>query len=345
MNEMPLISVIIPCFNAREEWVERALNSVRNQTYQTYEILAIDDGSKEEYHSILAANVSGEKERLITINNSGAAEARNIGIRESKGDYICFLDADDWLAEDFLERAVLYQQQSGADIVIGGVAHRDYYDQRECPLRNEYLDYTCFDINTMASFIPHLLGPEYLLHFEGGDIKRGPVARLVRKGLATAVFFDSNITIGEDLIWNIKLLARTQKVCVACECWYYYWTNPESVTHKYNEKVFPELEKHTVELGKIIDQDNIDIYRSYISHLFEEIRLCWDLCLRKERKENVDKYKRTISEIYQSTLWNTVCSKKALKTAPPKRKLIILICRAKLFFELYAIKDRLHRYS
>ena len=343
MKEWPLISLIIPCYNAQEEWVERALNSARNQTYPTYEILVIDDGSREEYHSILVDNVTGEKERLITIDNSGAAEARNTGIRESKGDYICFLDIDDWLTDDFLERALKYQRLSGADIVIGGVTHRDHYDQTEHPVRCEHPDFLCFDTETMASFIPHLLGPDYLLHFEGGDIKRGPVARLVRKELASNVFFDHNITIGEDLIWNIQLLKEAQKVCVVRECWYYYWTNPDSVTHKYNEKVFPELEKHTVELGKNIDQDDIDIYRSFISHLFEEIRLCWDICLQQERKEDIKKYKKTISDIYQSTLWNTVCSKKAFKTSSPKRKLIILMCRVRLYFELYAMKDKLHK--
>ena len=60
MKEWPLISLIIPCYNAQEEWVERALNSARNQTYPTYEILVIDDGSREEYHSILVDNVTGE---------------------------------------------------------------------------------------------------------------------------------------------------------------------------------------------------------------------------------------------------------------------------------------------
>lgn len=341
MNEMPLISLIIPCYNAKEEWVKRALNSVRNQTYQKYEALVIDDGSRDECHFILESIVTGDHERLITIDNSGAAEARNTGIRESKGEYVCFLDVDDWLADDYLERAVMYQQHSQADMVIGGVAHRDHYDLTECPIRKAHPDYTCFDRKTMSSFIPHLLGPEYLLHFEDGDIKRGPVARLVKKELASVILFSPDITIGEDLIWNINLLSRVQKVCVARECWYYYWTNPDSVTHKYNEKVFPELEKHAVELGKIIDQNDAGTYRSYISHLFEEIRLCWDLCLRKEKKENIEKYKITISEIYQSVLWKTVCSKKALQTAPLKRKLIILMCRMKLYFGLYALKDKL----
>ena len=343
MKEWPLISLIIPCYNAQEEWVERALNSARNQTYPTYEILVIDDGSNEEYHSILASNVIGERERLITIDNSGVAEARNTGIREAKGDYICFLDIDDWLTDDFLERALKYQRLSGADIVIGGVTHRDHYDQTEHPVRCEHPDFLCFDTETMASFIPHLLGPEYLLHFEGGDIKRGPVARLVKKELAATVLFDQHITIGEDLIWNINLLGKVQKVCVAREYWYYYWTNPNSVTHKYNEHIFPELEKHTVELGKIIDQDNIDIYRSFIAHLFEEIRLCWDICLQQEKKEDPAKYKKTVREIYQSSLWHTVCSKKALQASSLKGKLIVLTCRMKLFFGLYAMKDKLHK--
>lgn len=98
-------SVIIPLFN-KGPYVKRALKSVINQTYTDFEVIVIDDGSTDD-------SFNATKELLVTSNieyqlihqkNSGVSTARNNGVDASQGDYICFLDADDWWAPTFLER-------------------------------------------------------------------------------------------------------------------------------------------------------------------------------------------------------------------------------------------------
>ncbi|GAA0768060.1 hypothetical protein GCM10008908_07900 [Clostridium subterminale] len=96
MNNKPLVSVIIPFYN-RVDWLMQAIDSVLNQTYTNYEILIINDGSKENMDDFLLRY----KEKIIYIvkENGGPAAARNLGIKKARGEYIAFLDSDDlWIS-------------------------------------------------------------------------------------------------------------------------------------------------------------------------------------------------------------------------------------------------------
>lgn len=97
---MPKVSVIIPAYNA-ERYICEAIESVFAQTYQDLEIIIVDDGSKDDIKQILSQY--GNKIRYIYQNNSGVSAARNRGIREARGEYIAFLDADDiWLSNKLM---------------------------------------------------------------------------------------------------------------------------------------------------------------------------------------------------------------------------------------------------
>lgn len=92
----PLISIIIPIYNA-EKTIQKTLNSVLNQSYKKFEVLMIDDSSHDKSKEIAASYTKDKRFKLISLEkNSGVANARNIGIESSSGEYICFLDSDDW---------------------------------------------------------------------------------------------------------------------------------------------------------------------------------------------------------------------------------------------------------
>jgi glycosyltransferase involved in cell wall biosynthesis len=97
----PLVSIIIPAYNA-EKYIEETLQSAINQTYKHIEIVVVDDGSTDSTLKI-AKKFEGSFVKIISVQNGGAAKARNIGFRNSKGDYIQFLDADDLMKEDKIE--------------------------------------------------------------------------------------------------------------------------------------------------------------------------------------------------------------------------------------------------
>lgn len=102
---MPLVSVIIPFYNQGRFLVD-SVGSALRQTIQDIEIILIDDGSSEDPVPILAEFESDSRLKIIRQNNGGVAKARNLGIQQSKGEFLHFLDADDWIAPNMLEELV-----------------------------------------------------------------------------------------------------------------------------------------------------------------------------------------------------------------------------------------------
>lgn len=123
----PKISLIIPVYNV-EEYIHETLESVLAQTFTDYEVIMINDGSTDGSLAVLKEYANKYKNfKLIDQNNCGVSRARNVGVNAAVGDYIAFLDSDDFLAPDFLE--VLYNsaEESGADIACCN--YYLYYDK------------------------------------------------------------------------------------------------------------------------------------------------------------------------------------------------------------------------
>ncbi|NCC55042.1 MAG: glycosyltransferase family 2 protein [Erysipelotrichia bacterium] len=114
---MPKVSVIIPAFNAQND-IRRCLDSVFKQTYLDYEVIVINDGSKDNTASILEEYQSKYSNMyVISQINHGQAYARNEGIKQAKGDFVCFVDSDDYVDENLLDELVKKQEQQDFDIV------------------------------------------------------------------------------------------------------------------------------------------------------------------------------------------------------------------------------------
>ena len=121
MKEAPKISVIIPVYNA-ELYLKRCIDSILNQSFKSFEIIAIDDGSKDSSFKILSGYQQFSPNiRILSRENKGAAYTRNEGIKLAKGEFIMFIDSDDYINPDYLQ--VFYDEISRGmdDAVIGGL--------------------------------------------------------------------------------------------------------------------------------------------------------------------------------------------------------------------------------
>ena len=125
-NKIPLISIILPIYNA-EKYIERALKSLINQNYKNIEILCIDDGSKDNSYNIIK-EFKDERIKLFRQENSGPAKARNVGLSNSKGEYIMFCDADDWYETNMCELMLETIIKQNVDFVICGCNIVDTYN-------------------------------------------------------------------------------------------------------------------------------------------------------------------------------------------------------------------------
>lgn len=117
----PVVSIIIPCYNA-EQWIAESLQSCLDQVYQPIEIIIIDDGSTDDSLKVLRA--FEKKIHLETSEHRGGCYARNFGFTISKGKYVQFLDADDYLLPEKIEQQVFFLEESKADVVYGDWRHQ-----------------------------------------------------------------------------------------------------------------------------------------------------------------------------------------------------------------------------
>lgn len=138
MNKIPLISIIVPAYNA-EAWIEDCCESVFSQTYENWELIIVNDGSTD-YTGRILEDISSrcQKLKIVHTENGGVSRARNTGLDMANGDYMMFLDADDLLVVDALETMVKEIEQHPCDIVIGWKTNIDInLKEKGCPYKRE----------------------------------------------------------------------------------------------------------------------------------------------------------------------------------------------------------------
>lgn len=121
-----LISIVLPIYNV-ENYIEKCMESVLNQTYKNIEIILVDDGSPDNCPIICDQYVKEDNRvKVVHKENGGLSDARNAGIKVANGDYITFIDSDDYVDKDYVEFLYNTIEETDADIAIGG--HRVIYD-------------------------------------------------------------------------------------------------------------------------------------------------------------------------------------------------------------------------
>lgn len=118
---MPKVSIIVPVYNA-EKVLRRCLDSILNQSYKDFELIVINDGSKDK--SIKIINEYKEKDNRVKVidnKNNGVSETRNIGIKASVGEYIQFIDSDDYIEPYMIEETLIKIEENKADSIITGL--------------------------------------------------------------------------------------------------------------------------------------------------------------------------------------------------------------------------------
>jgi len=118
VTKEPKVSVILPCYNS-EKYLRQCLDSILNQTLKDMEVICVDDGSSDSTLEILRGYAQADaRVRVLTQPNGGAGAARNNGLRQARGEYLSFLDADDFFEPTMLEEAVAAAQRYNADYVV-----------------------------------------------------------------------------------------------------------------------------------------------------------------------------------------------------------------------------------
>lgn len=177
-----LVSVIIPCYN-KSEWIKEAIDSCLNQTYSHIEIIIIDDGSTDNSLEIIKSY--GDRVIWETGQNRGGNHARNRGFALSSGQYIQYLDADDYLLPEKIEKQVRCLEKTNANLVYGNVICK-YYSTDGTSYSSELQ--TCGPHDDMLEF---LLSFEYFIQTASPLIER--------QAIANSEGWDENLQAAQDI--------------------------------------------------------------------------------------------------------------------------------------------------
>lgn len=259
----PLISVIVPVYNV-QDYLDKCIESLVNQSYKNMEIILIDDGSSD--NSPLICSEWADKDKRIKLfhqENQGVSSARNYGISEAKGEYAAFVDSDDWLDYDTLEITADTAISNNADIVCFGFQF-EYSDGKS----------SMIPIKEFLSENDDVL-KSYILD----NVRTEVWGKLYRKDLISDIRFDAQIKYAEDYLFNYYAMKKCRKLISKNLCKYHYLQDNEaSATAPFI--TVPRAESYKI-AKKILDEQvsGTELYNAalwrYIVRLFALItRVC-----------------------------------------------------------------------
>ena len=291
----PLISVIVPVYNV-EKYICRCLDSILNQTYSNLEIIIIDDGSTD--HSGRICDAYAEKDnRVIVIHehNRGVSGARNKGIDASSGEYLSFVDGDDFIDQDMLQTLFLAMQKDKSDIACCNYLQVDEHGK---PFGN-YLPIKdgCVDCQDAINFFI-MLGGYYVV--------------LWNKLYKSSVFQSLRFPIGkryEDLFVFPQIINQCKKISHIHKALYYWVRHSDSFTMStFNISSFDFIESMINMYNFACEYHNLELKSYCIERISYKLEDCWkekDSCLEYEKRYKEIK-KRLIFIIFRRTAWKNL---------------------------------------
>lgn len=222
MSASPIVSIIIPCFNA-EPWIAATLDSALAQTWVAKEIILVDDGSRDRSLAI-AHTYATRGVTVIAQSNHGAAAARNRGLTAARGDYIQFLDADDLLAPDKIERQLAHASVANPLTLLSAKWGRFERDLNEVCFRNEALNCSTTPVDWVVSKMER----NAMMH---------PAAWLVSRELVRrAGPWDERLTLDDDGEFFTRVVLQSDFVRYCDAAVSYYRSNlPASLSQRTSE--------------------------------------------------------------------------------------------------------------
>lgn len=323
MNE-PLVSVVIPVYNV-ENFVANALESVCAQTYKNIEIICVDDGSKDNSLSIL--NFHSEKDnriKVISQENGGVSSARNNGIRNAKGEYICFLDSDDFMHPQCIELQLKAILETGAQVAFCKFKNVSENSQ---PANFKVLKQNSFRFSKqpLADFI-----------FKREKIDSSSCNKLYLRTIVAENPFKLGVSRGEDEIFVLNLLSKINKIAINPQVLLFYRNRGGSLTKQnISENYLFDHYLAFISMSEILlretslKQTGLSV-QQIKKHIAKKIykRMVVHVLRKNNNENNTDKLIRASGEYINKLIASNVLDVKAL---PISRQIMLkLFCKKKL---------------
>lgn len=251
-----LVSIIIPCYNTAQ-YLHQCIDSVLQQTYRNIEVICVDDGSPDEVPQILDEYSRLDKRvKVIHQTNGGLSSARNSGLDICTGDYVTFLDSDDWISSDYIANVVAKIKDE--DVVLVDHIKTSVNENRVIRDFDHTIRYDANNINELHKRVVGLTGSQ-LRHPENID----SLSTVCFKFIKTEIIKRNNLRFavgvihGEDTVFVFTLFNHIKSALCLPIAGYYYRVNLASITHTYNPNLFDLWMTLHGKLGELSDQPSL----------------------------------------------------------------------------------------
>lgn len=305
----PVVSIIIPVYNV-EKYLERCVESCLSQNMENIEIILVNDGSTDNSLNICRKYEKQNKYiRVIDKKNTGVSDTRNCGIASASGEYLLFVDSDDYLENDMCSR-LLECMKPGIDMVVCGyVRERADYHEVKCPTSDR-----------IFSAEQHFKAAQFM---EASSCLFVCWNKLYRKNRVTCQF-RREMTFGEDSVFNMQYISGCNQICVTTYLGYHYNVSNENSAMKHYHKNMLQMciyEYAEIKKGLSNDLELKDVNQFAANHFMDNI---WYFLLPVLMNCGEMTRSEKIIELKQIIDW--ICKESILKLYSPKRRIHRFLC-------------------
>lgn len=257
MNREPLVSVIVPVYNV-DKYLAQCIDSLIIQTYQSLEIILVDDGSTDESGSVCDAYAKKDSRiQVIHKENGGVSVARNSGILEARGSYICFVDADDVVKPDYI--LYLYKLLKRYKADISACNYIKISSEEKEKIKNKRIKkrtkvFTSIEAIKSMLYKKEITGYSYL--------------KLIKKELIEGELFNTQLKLVEDFDFMFRVIKKAKRVVYGNKILYLYYQNSGSCMHDSNWKKYEAAWKFLKNMMYVIEEEIPSLQTAYITYLF-----------------------------------------------------------------------------
>lgn len=237
-----LVSIIIPAYNV-EKYIQLCIESVCQQTYSQLEIIVVNDGSKDDTENIIC-NLEKKDSRICYISqeNAGLPSARNTGLSYSNGEYIMFLDADDWLEPECCELVLGTMRETNSDVIIfdynkiiknESFKHNAYSEEMLIYEKNKENNFFIYDMRSITAW-----------------------GKLYRKASIDGILFDPNMRTAEDVDFNFRVYNQIHKAIYIQKHLLNYRILDSSAIHGYDQNIVEKMEYPLQRMKEYMNHDD-----------------------------------------------------------------------------------------
>ncbi len=289
-----LISIIVPVYKV-ERYLSQCIDSIINQTYTNLEIILVDDGSPDNCGMICDEYARLDNRiKVIHKENGGLSSARNAGLDIATGEYIGFVDSDDYIDDLLVSETINIIKKENVDLVKFGY----YKEGKHFKIKNNFVLPTNKPIDSTGEEVRNNIFKTDNLCTCWGNIYKANIAK--------KIMFDNSISVGEDFLYVTNYLTKCNKIYISDKHYYHYIINQNSLTHKFDmqKSIFKTSEaiKANIEVEKLIFGNIQNKNKPRLEKSKRNIFSFFDSCIENN---NYKKFVEIINEFKNNDIINT----------------------------------------